>query len=80
MRSLRLIAVIFTVSFAGIGLPTPAAFGAETTVYHGSAKSDKYHFPSCEWARKIVPANLVIFKSKDAAAAKGYVPCKVCRP
>ena len=79
MRTLRLISVLIAVGLANIGLTGTAAPATET-VYHGSAKSDKYHFPSCEWAQKIAPANLVVFKSKDAAAAKGYVPCKVCRP
>ena len=48
--------------------------------YVGSAKSNKYHYPSCEWALKIHPENLVAFKSAKAALDAGYVPCKVCRP
>jgi len=31
--------------------------------YVGSAKSNKYHYHSCEWALKIHPDNLVTFKS-----------------
>jgi len=48
--------------------------------YVGSKKSDKYHYPSCKWAQKIKPANLVTFKSAQEAFKAGYVPCKVCRP
>jgi len=48
--------------------------------YVGSAKSDKYHYPTCEWAKKIKPENLVTFKSAKEAQDAGYVPCKVCKP
>jgi hypothetical protein len=48
--------------------------------YVGSSKSDKYHYPSCQWARKINPANLVTFKSAKEAQEAGYIPCKVCKP
>ena len=48
--------------------------------YVGSAKSNKYHHPSCEWALKIHPENLVTLKSAKEALGAGYIPCKVCRP
>ena len=48
--------------------------------YVGSSKSNKYHYPTCEWALKINPANLVKFKSAKEALDKGFVPCKVCNP
>jgi methylphosphotriester-DNA--protein-cysteine methyltransferase len=48
--------------------------------YVGSKKSDKYHYPSCKWAQKIKPENLVTFTSAQEAIKAGYVPCKVCRP
>jgi len=48
--------------------------------YYASKVSMKYHRPDCEWARKIPPANLVIFASKQEAEAQGYKPCKVCKP
>lgn len=51
-----------------------------TRLYVGSKNSDKYHRPSCEWAKKISPANEVWFSSAADARAKGYVPCKVCKP
>lgn len=46
----------------------------------GSAKSTVYHRPSCVWAEKISPSNLVTFSSREEAEAAGYRPCKVCKP
>lgn len=46
--------------------------------YVGSAQSNKYHNPSCEWAQKIT--HPVWFNSAAEAQTKGYVPCKVCKP
>ncbi len=51
--------------------PGPAAYVA-------SARSDKYHMPSCPWARRIAPANLVAFGSAEEARASGRLPCSVC--
>ena len=48
--------------------------------YVGSVNSDKYHYPSCRWAKKILPENRVWFRDKGHAAEYGYVPCKVCKP
>jgi methylphosphotriester-DNA--protein-cysteine methyltransferase len=36
--------------------------------------------PSCEWALKINPKNMVKFYSAKEALEAGYVPCKVCKP
>ena len=46
----------------------------------GSTKSDKYHYPSCRWAKKILPQNEIWFASSEEARAAGYVPCGVCKP
>jgi len=46
----------------------------------GSTKSDKYHYPSCRWAEKILPENEIWFASAEEARAAGYVPCGVCNP
>lgn len=77
MTSLKLLALTLFVSFSGLAT-LPAA--ANETVYYGSAKSNKYHSASCQWAKKTSSENLVTFKAKDEAAAKGYQPCKVCKP
>jgi len=49
-------------------------------MFVGSVKSNKYHYPSCEWGRKISSANEIWFSSSADARAHGYVPCKVCCP
>ena len=69
----RLIGFILVLVFAF----AIAAFAAE---FVGSAKSNKYHYPSCVWAKKISPKNLVQFSSAKDAQQKGYRPCKVCKP
>lgn len=48
--------------------------------FWGSKESNKYHYPECQWAQKINPANRVIFNSPEEAQRAGYVPCKVCIP
>ncbi len=44
----------------------------------GSVESDKYHYPSCRWAKKIKPENEIWFSSEEDARAQGYTACKVC--
>ena len=46
----------------------------------GSRESDKYHDPSCRWAKKILPENRICWGSRAEAEAAGYVPCGVCKP
>ena len=53
---------------------------AENDTYVVPAKSNKYHYPSCRWAKKPGSGNLAIFHSAKDALGAGYVPCKVCRP
>ena len=48
--------------------------------YWASANSDKFHYPSCEWAQKISGKNKVVFHSRDEAISSGYSPCSVCNP
>ena len=45
-------------------------------VYVGSKNSNKYHIPTCQFAKRIKPENLVCFKSKEDAESKGYTACK----
>jgi hypothetical protein len=44
----------------------------------GSKNSNKYHLPSCRWAKQIKPENIVCFSSVEDAVAKGYQPDKNC--
>lgn len=57
--------------------PVPPASGG---VYVGSTKSNKYHYPDCRWAKKILPENAVWFSGSEEAQASGYLPCGVCGP
>jgi methylphosphotriester-DNA--protein-cysteine methyltransferase len=70
-----LITIILFVAFSVVCLSLAADYK-----YVGSAKSNKYHYPTCKWALKIKPENLVTFKSAKEALAAGYIPCKVCKP
>jgi len=64
--------------------PSPAPEISTTTAksgqFVGSLESDKYHYPSCRWAKKILPQNEIWFASSQDARAAGYVPCGVCKP
>ena len=48
--------------------------------YWSSSRSNKFHRPSCRWAGKISPQNLVVFKNREDPLKAGYVPCKECKP
>jgi hypothetical protein len=67
-----------------INIATPVSEHASDTLFEkvfvGSIKSNKYHYPSCEWAQKIKPENEICFSSSADARSQGYVPCKVCNP
>ena len=59
---------------------------AETTspkssgAYVGSVDSDKYHNPSCRFAKEILPENEIWFDSIEDAQNSGYSPCGGCHP
>ncbi|HAP93822.1 MAG TPA: hypothetical protein DCM26_04270, partial [Desulfotomaculum sp.] len=62
---------------------TPSQQPAEQATegkYVGSVKSDKYHLPSCRYAKEIKPENQIWFKTEEEALAAGYKPCGVCKP
>jgi methylphosphotriester-DNA--protein-cysteine methyltransferase len=72
----------------GCGRPSPAQVRAsqrhgaagQSFLYVGSANSNVYHDPTCLCAQRIKPGNLVRFRSATEALARGYRPCKICRP
>lgn len=51
-----------------------------TPQFWASKESNKYHYPSCKWAQKVNPSNLIKFNNPEEALKAGYVPCKVCNP
>jgi competence protein ComEC len=66
-----------------VSWPATVTASASTTsqeAFVGSVKSNKYHYPSCQWAEKIKPSNEIWFTSSADAQAHGYVPCGVCHP
>lgn len=70
MKRIVLLSLILLVCIPAVAL---AEFWA-------SKKSNKYHIPSCRWAQKIKPTNLIKFTTSQEAINAGYVPCKVCSP
>ena len=70
-----IIAFILAIVFLNASL-----VGATDYKYVGTKRSNKYHYSSCRWAKKIKADNLRTFNSSKEAQAAGYVPCKVCRP
>jgi hypothetical protein len=55
--------------------PTPV-----TIAFVGNQISQVYHVPSCAWANKIRPRNVVSFVSAAQATGRGFRPCGLCRP
>lgn len=50
-----------------------------TGKYVGSIDSDKYHNPTCRWAKKIKKNNEIWFDSISEAQEKGYKACGTCK-
>lgn len=48
--------------------------------YIGSKNSNKFHDPSCKWAKKISDYNKITFNNRNDAIKQGYQPCKFCNP
>jgi micrococcal nuclease len=46
----------------------------------GTKNSDKFHVPTCTWAKKIKIDDEIWFTSVEDAKSQGYVPCGVCKP
>jgi methylphosphotriester-DNA--protein-cysteine methyltransferase len=70
-----LISIILLITFSILCLSIAADYK-----YVGSKTSNKYHYPNCKLAKKILPELLVTFQSANEALAARYIPCKVCRP
>ena len=48
--------------------------------YIASKNSKVFHKPDCRWAKRIKPANLVGYNSRNEAIEAGKKPCKSCQP
>jgi len=60
--------------------PAEPRAAVQQVEFWASRQSDKYHLPSCRWAKRIAPGNLVKFRSVKEAKQAGYKPCGVCKP
>lgn len=68
-------------AFLWLAVPAPVQLQEKPQItYVASKNSNKFHRPSCRWAKKIAAKNLCGFQSREEALKKGYIPCKVCRP
>ena len=83
MRLLPKIALALALLIASFGIRAQPAAPAEPkseTVYVASVKSQVFHKPDCQWAKKIDPKNLQTFKTREDAIKAGKRPCKACKP
>ncbi|KPJ52201.1 MAG: hypothetical protein AMS16_06700 [Planctomycetes bacterium DG_58] len=48
--------------------------------YIGRSDWNRYHRPNCKYAMNMPEDKKVFFTSAADAIAKGYIPCKICRP
>lgn len=48
--------------------------------YVASKNSKVFHKPECRWVKRIKPANLVGYNSRNEAIEAGKRPCKMCKP
>jgi len=58
--------------------PTSTLAPSADCAYVGSKNSNKYHLPTCRYAKGIKAENRVCFSSQDEAKSKGYVADKNC--
>lgn len=69
-----------TASGTASGASSASAVSATTgCAYVGSKSSNKYYPPTCQWAKRIKPENLVCFKTEQEALAQGRVAGKGCK-
>lgn len=71
-----IVGMTFSVAFAD---PVDAK-SVKKSKYVASKNSNKFHKPSCSYAKKIKKYNKITFKSKSQAKKSGYKACKKCHP
>jgi methylphosphotriester-DNA--protein-cysteine methyltransferase len=50
----------------------------EEIIYRGNSDTKVFHQPNCQYYSS--KNCTVIFRSRDEAVKKGYVPCNTCKP
>lgn len=48
--------------------------------YVASHNSDKFHYSTCSYAKKIKSYNKITFNSRQKAISESYTPCSICHP
>ena len=66
-----------TTSSQNLAQTSPTAL-PQNCAFMGSKNSNKYHLPSCRYAKLIKPENVVCFSSIEDATSKNYLPDKGC--
>jgi len=79
-RTLSIVLLLLLLFMSGCNQVTQTTVPATQHNYVGSANSDKYHKPSCRWAKNIKENNAVWFSTKEEAEQAGYTACKTCKP
>ncbi len=69
--------VALGVRLAGQSVAPLAAFSSS---YIGNTDSFRFHRPLCRHVNQILPEKQIRFANRDEALAKGYVPCRTCKP
>lgn len=64
----------------GVDIVQLASLAARGIRYVGSDTTGVFCHPTCAHARRITDAHRIELKSADRAEAKGFRPCKDCRP
>jgi hypothetical protein len=59
--------------------PAPSPDKAQYA-YVASKTGKVFHLPGCPSAKRILPQNLVGFKTREEAITSGRTPCKICNP
>jgi len=57
----------------------PATAGQANCAFVGSKNSNKYYPPTCSYAKRIKPENLVCFKTAQEALAQGRIISSGCK-
>lgn len=75
-------------SDSAVDAPVPAAPARSESpreasrpgAFMANMNSDIFHRPDCKWTKMIKPENRITFVSVDDAVARGFNPCRYCRP
>jgi uncharacterized protein YegP (UPF0339 family) len=72
--------IVIVAAFSGILLNSQQTLGTSEGRFCGSKNSNVYHYPTCTYAKRIDPKNLIWFTDECDAKSKGYRPCSICDP